>query len=394
MAYCVNCGNKLDSSNKFCPICGTPAGIANYQAGNTQQSPNQPYYNGNPYTNYYPEQTNYNNNPYTNYDNKSNTNYYPEQTNYSNNQYTNYYPEQTNYNNRQYTNYYPEQTNYNNNAYTNYNNNPYANYSEQTNYDNDNKSQSSNDYYSEQTEDESIIDKYGMFYGIGLLILALICYHSDPPLLTLFLSAIIIAGGIFCLVRRYRLKGFTIVALIIAVICVRASVLQAIHFGILKTPIKSDHIAERQAQESVEEEAPSSIEDKNTSKYASPKVKENHSEETSVLEDTDDTNEGQETPIDQQSTDGVDPELKAFLDSYESFMNEYISFYERFDPNAPDALSMISEYASIMDRYSDFTQKIDEYNSKKDDMSKEDIKYYMDVLNRVNKRMIDALPDD
>ena len=42
MAFCVNCGTKIEDGTKFCPGCGTPAGVAGVstnqgQAANTMQ---------------------------------------------------------------------------------------------------------------------------------------------------------------------------------------------------------------------------------------------------------------------------------------------------------------------------------------------------------------------
>ena len=67
-----------------------------------------------------------------------------------------------------------------------------------------------------------------------------------------------------------------------------------------------------------------------------------------------------------QSTDtstdsiGIRPEVKEFLDSYESFMNEY----------------------------ADFTQKYEDLGD--DDLNDEELKYYVDVQSRVTKRLIDV----
>lgn len=76
------------------------------------------------------------------------------------------------------------------------------------------------------------LDKYGKFVGIVLFALSLICFFSDPPIVSIIFSILIIAGSIFCLVRRYKLKGFAIAALIIAVFTLWGAVGQADEYGL------------------------------------------------------------------------------------------------------------------------------------------------------------------
>lgn len=68
-------------------------------------------------------------------------------------------------------------------------------------------------------------------------------------------------------------------------------------------------------------------------------------------------------------------------------MDEYILFMKKYMEDPGNAISMLTEYASIMEKYDDFAKKVDDYNEK--DMSTEDAKYYLDVTNRINKKMLD-----
>lgn len=83
----------------------------------------------------------------------------------------------------------------------------------------------------------------------------------------------------------------------------------------------------------------------------------------------------------------VTPELKEFLDSYESFMDEYIAFMQKYNSSG-DTLSMATDYAKMLAKYAEFSKKADAYNT--DEMSAEDAAYYLDVMNRVNKKLADA----
>ncbi len=94
-----------------------------------------------------------------------------------------------------------------------------------------------------------------------------------------------------------------------------------------------------------------------------------------------------------QSTDtstdsiGIRPEVKEFLDSYESFMNEYADFMEKYN-NSNDVASMMKDYTTYMTKYADFTQKYEDLGD--DDLNDEELKYYVDVQSRVTKRLIDV----
>ena len=82
---------------------------------------------------------------------------------------------------------------------------------------------------------------------------------------------------------------------------------------------------------------------------------------------------------------GVSPDFKAFMDSYESFMNKYCDFMETYDES--DAAALM-QYMSLLAEYEKMTSKVDSYNEE--NLSAEDYKYYVDVMARVQKRLIDT----
>ena len=84
-------------------------------------------------------------------------------------------------------------------------------------------------------------------------------------------------------------------------------------------------------------------------------------------------------------TGGVSPDFKEFMDSYEEFMNEYCDFMASYDQS--DATAML-KYASLMTKYADFASKVEGYNES--NLSSEDYKYYVDVMARVDKKLIDT----
>lgn len=230
-----------------------------------------------------------------------------------------------------------------------------------------------------QSKETTAFDKFSKFFGIFLLLIAIVDYNSDPPILTILLSLAIIAGAIFCLCQKYKIKGFTIIALILALFCFFAGISQGKEFGFLKVP-KDEDYAKAYGESTVVNETPS-IQVETDNKAESESNVEPIKEETPVAVEEPELNEQA------SAVSCVDPELKAFLDSYEEFMDEYIAFMKKYSEDPSNAVSMLTEYATIMEKYGDFAEKIDQYDEK--EMSTEDAKYYLEVTTRVTQKMFE-----
>ncbi len=224
------------------------------------------------------------------------------------------------------------------------------------------------------------IDKYGKFYGIGLLVLAIICFYSDPPLVTILLAGAIIAGAVFCFKKKYKLKAFTIIATIMAVYCLSCGISQARDIGLMKIPTASDY-AEARAAKQAKKTADSET-DIETDANADTSTPDN-SKRNTVPKPAD--TDKQEDKTDIISTGGVNPDLKAFLDSYEEFIDEYIEIMQKYTANPTD-LSILGEYTEMMNKYADFEEKINNYDDK--EMSAADAAYYLEVTTRVTQKLL------
>lgn len=274
-------------------------------------------------------------------------------------------------------------------------------------YDVNNQSMYEQNVYQQQTnmrrqseaDTVSGLDKYGKFIGIGLLILAVVDFATDPPILTIILSAAIIGGAVFCLAKKYKLKGFPIAAIVLAAFCLLAGVNQANRYGMFKIPgndkIAEDLTEERAttatATEQVASEPPSVNDGTKTELFNQKSDNEpaGNQDDAVAATDSDMTDESKDEDITETTdqTSGVDPDLKAFLDSYEEFVDEYVVFMKKYMADPTNAVSMLSEYSEIMGKYSDFAEKVDQYDSK--EMSTEDAKYYLEVTTRCSQKMLD-----
>ena len=224
--------------------------------------------------------------------------------------------------------------------------------------------------------EETGFEKFSKFFGVILLFIAIVDYNSDPPILTIILSLAIIVGAIFCLSQKYRLKGFTIIALVLAIFCLFAGISQGKKLGFLKTPTDKEYA-----------EAGYVVEDKDDAPEIQIDTTNNNvGNSNDVSSDEKKPEEAKETKP-AQTADGVDPELKAFLDSYEEFMDEYILFMKKYMDDPGNAVTMLGEYASIMEKYGEFAEAVEKYDER--EMSTADAKYYLEVTNRINQKMLD-----
>ena len=225
--------------------------------------------------------------------------------------------------------------------------------------------------------EETGFEKFSKFFGVILLFIAIVDYNSDPPILTIVLSLAIIIGAIFCLSQKYRLKGFTVIALVLAIFCLFAGMSQGKKLGFLKTPTDEEYAEAGYVVEEKDNAPEIQIETNNNNTVNSNDVSPDEKEPNPVKE---------AEPI--KTADGVDPELKAFLDSYEKFIDEYILFMKKYMEDPGNAVSMLGEYASIMEKYGEFAEAVEKYDEK--EMSTADAKYYLEVTNRINQKMLDV----
>ena len=103
------------------------------------------------------------------------------------------------------------------------------------------------------------------------------------------------------------------------------------------------------------------------------------------VETTDDFSE--ETAKSESSDDGIRPEFKEAMDSYESFMNEYCEFMEKYN-SSDDVTSMLSDYTDYMTQYVETMKKIDDIGEE--EMSSEEAIYYTEVTTRVSKKLLEV----
>lgn len=89
-----------------------------------------------------------------------------------------------------------------------------------------------------------------------------------------------------------------------------------------------------------------------------------------------------------EATDGVRPEFKKAMDSYEEFMDGYCQFMKKYAESNGSDLTMLAEYSNYMSKYAEVAESFDAWGDK--EMNKAETAYYLDVQTRINKKLLEV----
>lgn len=93
-----------------------------------------------------------------------------------------------------------------------------------------------------------------------------------------------------------------------------------------------------------------------------------------------------EAPAEETTADGLRPEFKQAMDSYESFYNEYIDLLNQYKANPTD-FSILTKYMSMLSKLEEIDAAFKAWDSS--DMTSEELKYYLEVSTRIQKKLVD-----
>ena len=92
-------------------------------------------------------------------------------------------------------------------------------------------------------------------------------------------------------------------------------------------------------------------------------------------------------PEDTASAEGLRPDFKEAMDSYEAFYQQYCDFLKKYQANPTD-VKLLAEYPDMLAKADEMSKAFDAWDQ--DDLSKEELKYYLDVNNRVMQMLVDV----
>lgn len=104
----------------------------------------------------------------------------------------------------------------------------------------------------------------------------------------------------------------------------------------------------------------------------------------SAPEGTSDTGSTSSTP---SSSTGIRSDFKKAMDDYETFMDEYVAFMKKYQKNSSD-LSLLSDYSKYMEKYTTMMDSFSKWESE--DLNDAEVKYYLEVQTRVNKKLAEV----
>lgn len=91
-------------------------------------------------------------------------------------------------------------------------------------------------------------------------------------------------------------------------------------------------------------------------------------------------------PADNTASDGLRPEFKQAMDSYEQFFDEYISFMQRYKASDGTDLGLLADYAGYMQKFSEMMDAMNAWDEQ--DMNNAEAAYYIEVQSRINQKLL------
>ena len=85
--------------------------------------------------------------------------------------------------------------------------------------------------------------------------------------------------------------------------------------------------------------------------------------------------------------DGMRPEFKEAMDSYEAFYNEYCDFMEKYSENPAD-LELLAQYSDMLSQLAEMDEKFEAWDSE--ELNAAELKYYLEVSARVTQKLYEA----
>lgn len=90
----------------------------------------------------------------------------------------------------------------------------------------------------------------------------------------------------------------------------------------------------------------------------------------------------------EELVDGMRPDFKSAMDSYETFMGEYCDFMAKYNESDGSDLSLLSDYASFLSQYAEMAESFEAWDSE--DLTDAETAYYLEVQTRVSQKLLEV----
>lgn len=113
------------------------------------------------------------------------------------------------------------------------------------------------------------------------------------------------------------------------------------------------------------------------------------SENKTFREDTmeAESTEAEKPSSDAELVDGMRPEFKKAMDSYEEFMNEYCGFMKKYAESDGTDVGLLADYVEYMSKYADVVKDFEVWDDG--EMNTAETAYYLDVQTRINMKLLE-----
>ncbi|MBQ7004496.1 MAG: hypothetical protein IJN57_11130 [Oscillospiraceae bacterium] len=85
--------------------------------------------------------------------------------------------------------------------------------------------------------------------------------------------------------------------------------------------------------------------------------------------------------------DGMRPEFKEAMDSYEEFFDEYCEFMKKYS-ESDNVFGMLADYTAFMAEYAKAMEELEDL--KNQEMNEAETAYYTEVMARINAKLLDV----
>ena len=121
----------------------------------------------------------------------------------------------------------------------------------------------------------------------------------------------------------------------------------------------------------------------NNTMYISIDAPDEDEPEEDIEEDADVEDEGESKT---GSSNGVSPDFKAAMDSYEKFFDEYVAIMKKY-ANNPNDMSILADYSKYMGKYAQMMEDFEKWEDE--DMNAAETAYYVQVQGRITKKLLE-----
>lgn len=123
-----------------------------------------------------------------------------------------------------------------------------------------------------------------------------------------------------------------------------------------------------------------------TSGNAPPADESNEPDVSATPEDEDDQSSSEPAPSAPELIDGMHPEFKEAMDTYEAFFDEYIAFMKKYAESDGTDLTLLSDYADYMSKYAETMEAFEEWENK--ELNTAETAYYIEVQTRISQKLL------